>query len=46
MAVEWQGFIRKVIDLGSESYEQRMAKLIFIAAMAILGLILVWRILK
>lgn len=43
MGIDFGPLVRAVVDLGSESYEQRIRRLIFLAAGVALLLILVWK---
>lgn len=43
MAIDLGPLVRAVVDLGSDSYEQRVRRLIFLAAGLVLALILVWK---
>jgi len=46
MSINWGGYIRDVIDLGSESYEKRVGKLILQAGAFLIFGIVLWRWLK
>jgi len=43
MALNFGPLIRAIVDRGSESYEQRVRKLIFLGGAVVLVLILVWK---
>jgi len=43
MALNFGPLVRAVVDLGSEKYEQRVRKLIFLGGAVALVLILVWK---
>ncbi len=46
MSIDWNKYIRDIVDLGSESYEQRMTKLAIKIGCVALFVIVVWRLLK
>ena len=43
MALDLKPFIRALVDLGSEDYEQRVRKMIVFAGVVAVILILVWK---
>ena len=43
MGLNFGPLFRAAVDLGSESYEQRVRKLIFLGGFVVLVLILVWK---
>lgn len=43
MAFNVEGFLKSLIDLGSESYEERVKELIVFGGLIVLALIVIWR---
>lgn len=46
MAIDWNGILVKVVNLGSDSYEKRLHRQIAFAALCFLGLIIFWKVIK
>ena len=46
MSLDMEKIVRSVVDLGSESYEQRMTRVVVKAGCILLFVIVVWRFLK
>jgi len=45
-SIDWNKYVKDIVDLGSESYEQRKLKLVFKIALVAVFVIVVWRFLK
>ena len=43
MALDLGPLVRAVVDLGSDSYEKRVRRTIWLGAILALGLILIWK---
>lgn len=43
MAFDLKKFLAPIIDLGSETYEERVQKLIVFGALTVLALIVIWK---
>ena len=46
MTIDWNKLVRNVVDLGSESYEQRLTRTIIKAGCVVLFLIVAWKVLR
>jgi hypothetical protein len=46
MALDWDGFLIKVVDAGADSYETRLHRQIFFGGIVLLGLIIAWKVIK
>ena len=46
MVIDWNKYVRDIVDLGSESYEQRKTKMILKIVCAAVFVIVVWKFLK
>jgi hypothetical protein len=45
-SIDWEKYVRDIVDLGSESYEQKQMRIVFKVACVALFVIVVWRFLK
>lgn len=45
-SIDWDKYVRDIVDLGSESYEQRKTKMIIKIVCVVVFVIVVWRLLK
>ena len=45
MAIDWDGYLVKIVDLGSDSYEKRVHRQILFAIVGVAGLIVLWKVL-
>lgn len=43
MAFDLKVFLRPLVDLGSESYEERVREVIVFGALVVLALIVIWK---
>lgn len=43
MAFDWKAFLRPIVDLGSEPYEERVREVIVFGALVVLALIVIWK---
>lgn len=43
MALDLKPFVKAIVDLGSEEYEQRVRKMIVFAGVVVAILILIWK---
>ena len=46
MAIDWNGILVKVVDMGSDSYEKRVNRQIFFAGLTALAVIVIWKVMK
>ena len=46
MGIDWNRHIASVIDMGSESYESRMRRVMFQGFLLLLFIVVLWRFLK
>jgi len=46
MAIDWDGYLVRIVDLGSDSYEKRVHRQILFALIGGAGLIILWKVLK
>ena len=46
MALDWDGYLTRLVDMGSDSYETRVHRQILFAGLLGLALIILWKVLK
>jgi hypothetical protein len=46
MALDWNGYVTQIVDMGSTTYETRVHRQIMFAGIVGLALILIWKVIK